>query len=110
MSLQGPYIKWFLEKLQPDGLCRLLTDWEDKRARAVCTLAFAESANETPVIFQGVVEGMIVCPRGSSDFGWDPIFQPQDHTKTFAEMNKEEKNKISHRSLAVEAFRKHFIK
>ncbi|KAL0433060.1 UNVERIFIED_CONTAM: Inosine triphosphate pyrophosphatase [Sesamum latifolium] len=44
---------------------------------------------------------MIVPPRGPNDFGWDPIFQPDGYDKTYAEMAKEEKNKISHRYRAL---------
>lgn len=109
-SIEGPYIKWFLEKLEVDGLYLLLSAWEDKSARAVCTLAFAEGPNEPPVIFQGITEGTIVEPRGPRNFGWDPIFQPKGYTKTYAELGKEEKNQISHRYRALDAFKKNFIK
>lgn len=52
--------------------------------------------------FKGVVEGVIVAePRGTGGFGYDPIFQPTGHTRTFAEMSLAEKNGISHRSIAL---------
>lgn len=105
----GPYIKWFLEKLEPEGLHKLLSGWDDKSAQAICTLAFAETQDSEPQIFQGITEGVIVEPRGSRDFGWDPIFQPIGYNMTYAEMPKEEKNKISHRFRAVNAFQKHFV-
>lgn len=69
-GLPGPYIKWFLEKLQPEGLHRMLSGWEDKSARAVCTFAYCESSVAEPKIFQGITEGTIVEPRGPRDFGW----------------------------------------
>ncbi len=46
--------------------------------------------------------------RGPNNFGWDPIFQPDGYTTTFAEMDKEEKNKISHRSRALAALKAWF--
>jgi len=49
-------------------------------------------------------KGKIVMPRGDKNFGvfgWDPVFQPEGSSKTFAEMEKEEKNKISHRFRAL---------
>jgi len=52
--------------------------------------------------FEGVIDGIISRePRGKYGFGYDPIFQPRGYQKTFAEMTKEEKSKISHRSIAV---------
>lgn len=61
-------------------------------------------------LFQGVVDGDIVSPRGPRDFGWDPCFQPKGYEQTYAEMPKTEKNKISHRALAVFNLRDHFAK
>jgi XTP/dITP diphosphohydrolase len=53
--------------------------------------------------FEGIVEGSILNEkRGISGFGYDPIFQPTGFSKTFAEMNLTNKNKISHRGRAVE--------
>jgi len=48
------------------------------------------------------VKGTIVEPRGETNFGWDPIFQPEGYTKTFAEMSADEKNSLSMRKLAAE--------
>jgi len=52
--------------------------------------------------FQGVVKGEIITKRaGSEGFGYDPIFCPDGHSKTFAEMSRSDKNKISHRGHAI---------
>lgn len=82
--------------------------WEDKTAEAVCTFAYTDNENEKVILFQGRTEGDIVFPRGSRDFGWDPIFQPKNYDKTYAELDKEEKNKISHRYKALDKLRQHF--
>ena len=54
------------------------------------------------VNFEGVVEGKITEEkRGRNGFGYDPIFQPDGYASTFGEMSLKEKNKISHRSIAI---------
>jgi XTP/dITP diphosphohydrolase len=52
--------------------------------------------------FEGIVSGTIIVERsGSGGFGYDPVFVPSGHDRTFAEMSSEEKNLISHRGIAV---------
>jgi XTP/dITP diphosphohydrolase len=52
--------------------------------------------------FEGVVNGKILeGPRGQGGFGYDPIFQPEESTLSFAQMSLVEKNKISHRARAI---------
>lgn len=60
------------------------------------------TGEEKPTLYQGKCPGSIVPPRGDTNFGWDPCFQPDHESgETFAEMDKEIKNKISHRSKAL---------
>ncbi len=55
--------------------------------------------------FEGRVEGKLIdTPRGARGFGYDPIFVPEGHTLTFAEMTAEAKHAISHRRRALDAF------
>lgn len=59
--------------------------------------------NNEQYFFEGSIEGKIINERiGSKGFGYDPIFIPNGYDITFAEMSLEEKNKISHRSVAVQ--------
>ena len=52
--------------------------------------------------FEGAIKGEIIREaRGKTGFGYDPVFVPSGYNKTFAELGSEEKNKISHRALAV---------
>lgn len=54
-------------------------------------------------LFEGKVEGEIIeDEKGNAGFGYDPIFRPKGFSETFAEMDVNKKNKISHRGLAVE--------
>ncbi|RDW61920.1 non-canonical purine NTP pyrophosphatase [Aspergillus mulundensis] len=96
-GLPGP--KSFLEALGHEGLNKMLDSFESRGAEAVCTFAFSSGPGSEPILFQGRTEGAIVRPRGPTNFGWDPIFEHEG--KTFAEMTKEEKNKISHRYKAL---------
>jgi len=68
------------------------------RFRTVITLAEADGIST----FEGIVNGVILEKRrGTQGFGYDPVFQPQGFTKTFAEMSLTEKSIISHRALAM---------
>uniref|UniRef100_F7AJ54 Inosine triphosphatase n=1 Tax=Equus caballus TaxID=9796 RepID=F7AJ54_HORSE len=108
-GLPGPYIKWFLEKLKPEGLHQLLAGFEDKSAYALCTFALSTGDPSQPVrLFRGRTSGRIVVPRGCRDFGWDPCFQPDGYEQTYAEMPKAEKNTISHRFRALLELQKYF--
>eukprot|EP00656_Telonema_subtile_P023342 TRINITY_DN2475_c0_g1_i5.p2 TRINITY_DN2475_c0_g1~~TRINITY_DN2475_c0_g1_i5.p2 ORF type:complete len:128 (+),score=38.76 TRINITY_DN2475_c0_g1_i5:125-508(+) len=101
-GLPGPYIKWFLDKLGHAGLNSMLDGFEDKSAYALCTFAYSASKDAKPMIFSGRTEGKIVQARGPTDFGWDPVFQPDGFEETYAEMDKSVKNTISHRGRALE--------
>ena len=69
------------------------------RFKTVIALYF----NGTTHLFEGIVNGVIRHERsGQEGFGYDPIFEPTETGKTFAEMSIEEKNKISHRGRAFE--------
>lgn len=69
------------------------------RFRTVISLIIDGKENQ----FEGVVKGKILTEkRGDAGFGYDPIFQPDGFNQTFAEMQIEDKNKISHRGKAVE--------
>lgn len=69
-------------------------------ARFCCTLTLAWPDGED-VIFQGFVRGQLVWPpRGTQGHGYDPMFQPDGHSITFGEMDRWEKNQISHRANA----------
>ena len=76
---------------------------------AQCIFAYAAGPREEPQLFVGRTEGRIVNPRGPTDFGWDPVFEPKGFMKTYAEMSKDQKNSISHRYRALDKVRE-FLK
>lgn len=59
--------------------------------------------NEKEYLFEGLIKGKIIeSEKGSSGFGYDPIFVPEGFNETFAELGNEIKNKISHRAQAID--------
>ena len=69
------------------------------RFRTVITLILPT----TSLSFEGIIEGEITHEKkGSNGFGYDPVFQPNESSITFAQMSMEQKNTISHRALALE--------
>ncbi|MBR1544487.1 MAG: RdgB/HAM1 family non-canonical purine NTP pyrophosphatase [Alphaproteobacteria bacterium] len=73
-------------------------------AKFVCNIAFAVKGEKT-LQFEGACYGFTVFPpRGENGFGYDSIFVPNSYGKTFAEMTDDEKNAISHRSVATAKF------
>tara|TARA_B110000914_G_C15463124_1_gene446910 strand:+ start:364 stop:951 length:588 start_codon:yes stop_codon:yes gene_type:complete len=83
-------------------------DRDNRQARFWCALAFIQHSDDpTPVIIQKAWEGEILNEaRGQGGFGYDPIFYLPSHKLTSAELALEEKNKISHRGQALQAFLK----
>lgn len=91
------------QKNSQDNMNLLLKEMADKtdrsaRFRTVISLIIAGRE----ILFEGVVNGEIThSPAGSDGFGYDPVFKPEGLDRTFAQMNLEEKNRISHRGRAV---------
>ena len=83
-----------------DGLLKMLQPFECKKARVECRVGLSCPGIGTEV-FLGVMNGEIVSPQGKNDFLWDPIFKPLGYEVTYAEMDKEEKNRISDRAIAA---------
>lgn len=71
-----------------------------RKAAFVCTLCLAWPDGHDE-IFEGRADGQVVWPmRGENGFGFDPVFQPDGHDRTFGEMQPEEKAPLTHRSAA----------
>ncbi|MCK5112314.1 MAG: XTP/dITP diphosphatase [Thermoplasmatales archaeon] len=98
----GVYSKYVFFTIGCKGILKLLED--KKRRTAVFRSVYAYSEpNNKPLFFIGECQGIITTKeRGEGGFGYDPIFIPDGETKTFAEMNTEEKNTFSHRGKALD--------
>ncbi len=95
----GVMIKFMLERLGNGGICKALTEFNSRKAYAETCVAFFDGKNM--YVFSGKTSGKISgMPKGPDIFGWDRIFIPKGYSLTFAEIGKEKKNKISHRSKA----------
>jgi XTP/dITP diphosphohydrolase len=74
----------------------------DRSARFVSAVAIADPAGTVLNLAEGICDGTITfTPRGIGGFGYDPLFIPNGHTQTFAELPDSIKNRISHRALAL---------
>ena len=98
-----------------DPLNNLISAYGDKSAYAQCIFALSTNPEEEPMPFVGQTPGTIVPARGPTDFGWDPIFQPNEMAdgktkQTYAEMDKTFKNKISHRGRALAIVQEYITK
>lgn len=83
-----------------DKLLNEMQGIQNRRARFVTVVALI--LNGTEYLFEGEINGTITeTPRGSSGFGYDPVFKPDFSNQTFAELGEEEKNRHSHRGIAL---------
>lgn len=105
-GLPGAYIKWFLKSMGLEKIVKLLEPFSNKGAEAVTTIVYADEQGKFHT-FEGITRGNIVPSRGPTTFGWDSIFEPlESNGLTYAQMEKADKNQISHRGKAFQEFKK----
>lgn len=98
-----------------DNINKLLREMHNiphnrRNARFVCCIALVFPDGEERV-FWGFVRGNITeYPKGTSGFGYDPVFVPEGYKITFAEMKPDEKDRISHRREAIDKLKKFLLK
>ena len=82
---------------------------DDRTARFVCCAALVLQDGDMQIEI-GTVEGRIAeAPRGSLGFGYDPVFIPEGHQRTFGEMPPQEKHTMSHRGRAFRQMREYLV-
>ena len=100
----GVFSSYVFKTIGCEGILRLMEGRSDRSARFECCIGFMAPGDE-PSIAKGVAKGTVSHEmRGSGGFGYDPIFVNEGHTKTYAELDVDEKNKVSHRGKAIESF------
>ncbi len=104
-GLPGPLAKWFVRSIGVDGVYALSKTF-GTRATARTIIGYTDENNDR-LFFEGSLGGFVVPPRGTDGFGWDSIFQPDNSSKTFAEMPPEEKNQCSMRKKAIEGLQQY---
>ncbi len=91
-----------------DNVKKLLQEMSGKinrEAQFKTVVAYSKGAKE--YIVEGIIKGHITTePRGDGGFGYDAVFVPEGYEQTFAEMGEAEKNKISHRAIALQKLKK----
>lgn len=73
----------------------MLDGFLDRSATALCTFAFCAGPEDEVLLFEGKTRGSIVQARGPTHFGWDAIMEIDGTGLTYAEMESEQKNKVS---------------
>lgn len=104
-DLPGGLTQIFWDALQAERFCKYFSNSGTTKVKAKTVLAFCDGMKVHT--FEGNIDGLIVdTPRGSRDFQWDCVFQPEGYSETFAEMG-DKKNRISMRKIALEKFKKY---
>ncbi len=109
----GPYAAYVYKTISNPGLLKLMEKMDNRRATFRSIIAYYKGTGE-PICFEGKTEGEIALDErwgsGKTGFGFDPIFIPNGSEKTFAEMDIEEKNCLSHRARSVGKFAEWYTK
>ncbi|MDE1857367.1 MAG: RdgB/HAM1 family non-canonical purine NTP pyrophosphatase [Candidatus Micrarchaeota archaeon] len=100
----GALVAWMVKSIDQARICSMVGD--NRAAYAETCIAYYDGKRMHS--FTGRAYGTIAQePRGETGFGWDAIFVPEGHQRTFAELGPEEKNAISHRAKALMKLREH---
>lgn len=103
----GAMIVWAMKDIGNKGILKLMKGIENRRVTVKAAIGYCLPGSE-PKVFVGIVRGKVAEKEmGTEGFGFDPIFIPEGHSQTYAEMGLEDKNKISHRKKALEKFREY---
>ena len=106
----GVYSSYVFFTIGCEGILKLLKDAKDEKRTACFRSVFSyKEPDKKPLFFVGESTGKISYEkRGSHGFGYDPIFIPDTSSKTFAEMETDEKNSYSHRGRSLDKIIKFF--
>jgi len=104
----GVFSAYVYKSIGLSGVLELLKNKSDRKAHFRSVYAFVEPAKK-PLLFIGECHGVISDKElGDQGFGYDPIFIPQGSSRTFAQMQTNEKNNLSHRGDSLNKFIDYF--
>lgn len=106
-DLPGPFIKWFLQEIGTDGICKLVDKLPTREATAMITFAYYDGNNLK--FFDGHIKGRIADKPRGKDFGWNPTFIPNGSEETYAEMDKAGRLHLGLRTSTVYPVIKEFL-
>lgn len=104
--LPGTFVKWFIEEVGNEGLCKFADTLEHREA--IASVCYALYDGKKLHFFENHVKGTVAPkPRGERGFGWDPVFIPDGQPKTYAELEDHELQPYSVRAAAVDKLKKY---
>lgn len=105
-GLPGPFIKFFVDNVPFERICKLVK--ENRKATARCIFGYYDGVNLK--LIEGKLEGKVATePKGENGYGWDKIFIPNGYEITRAEMNQEDNNKTYMISKPIEKVREFLL-
>ena len=107
--MPGPLVKWFNNAIGSTGYANLAKRMGENRAKAQTIIGYAESPKKV-LFFEGNLDGKIVAPKGSYNFGYDPIFVPDGKAKTLSELKQKGDFVSSPRGIAVLKLKAYLLK
>ena len=109
----GPYAAYVYKTIGNKGLLQVMKNVENRKAKFESAVTYCSVQLDSPMCFKGEAHGEITKEErngwGKSGFGFDPVFQPENSGKTFAEMTVAEKNRYSHRADALRKFGEWYV-
>lgn len=101
----GPLIKWFWKTVSLDKICQIAAKFDNFSIQSMTLFAYYDGIAIR--FFSEIIRGRIPeDPMGVNGFAWDPIFIPDGHEKTLAQMNELEKKELSMHSKAVNGLKR----
>lgn len=103
-GLPGPFVRWFLETVGQEGVCRMVDRSSTRRATARVGLGYIDQDGFQSCIAEA---GGVIAehPRGEGGFGWDSIFVQDGWSVTRAELSTDEYERVSIRKTALESLK-----